>query len=114
MNKNLTQLGQQLLGIWKQLGLNQRISIILATGVVCAGLGTMAFWSSRTDYALLYGKLEEGEASKVIAALDEAKVPYQIRGRRLDLRAGGQGVSSADADGRQGHSARGRGGFRDF
>ncbi len=80
MNKNLTQLGQQLLGIWKQLGLNQRISIILATGVVCAGLGTMAFWSSRTDYALLYGKLEEGEASKIIAALDESKVPYQIRG----------------------------------
>ncbi|MGA2175603.1 MAG: flagellar basal-body MS-ring/collar protein FliF [Verrucomicrobiota bacterium] len=80
MNKNLTQLGQQLLGIWKQLGLNQRVSIIMATAVVCAGLGTMAFWSSRPDFSLLYGKLEEGEASKVIAALGETKVPYQIRG----------------------------------
>ena len=28
MNKNLTQISQQLSGIWKQLGLNQRISII--------------------------------------------------------------------------------------
>src|SRR5208282_2872164 len=80
MNKNLTQLGQQLAGIWKQLGLNQRISIILASGVVCAGLAAMMYWSSRTDFSLLYGKLEEGEASKVIAALDESKVPYQVRG----------------------------------
>jgi flagellar M-ring protein FliF len=80
MNKNLSQLGQQLLAIWKQLGLNQRISIVLATGVVFLGLGAMVFLSSRTEYSLLYGKLEEGEAAKVIAALDEAKVPYQIRG----------------------------------
>ncbi|HEX3718718.1 MAG TPA: flagellar basal-body MS-ring/collar protein FliF [Verrucomicrobiae bacterium] len=80
MNKNLSQLGNQLLGIWKQLGLNQRISIIMATAVVFVGLGTMAFWSSRPDYSLLYGKLEDGEAAKVVAALDEAKTPYQVRG----------------------------------
>jgi flagellar M-ring protein FliF len=80
MNKNLTQLGQQLLAIWKQLGLNQRISIVLATAVVFIGLGSVALWSSRPDFALLYGKLDDGEASKIIAALDEAKVPYQVRG----------------------------------
>src|SRR5580658_5203578 len=79
MNKNLNQLGQQLLGIWKQLGLNQRISIVMATGVVVLGLGTMAFWSSRPDFALLYGKLDDGESSKIIASLDESKVPYQVR-----------------------------------
>jgi flagellar M-ring protein FliF len=78
--KNLRQIGQQLLGIWKQLGLNQRISIALASCVVGAGLIALTFWSSRTDFALLYGKLEEAEASKVVAALDEAKVPYEIRG----------------------------------
>jgi len=83
MNKNLAQLGRQLLGIWKQLGLNQRISIAMATVVVVAGLGTMAFWSGRPDLSLLYGKLDEGEASKVIAALDEAKVPYQVRGNSI-------------------------------
>jgi len=78
MNKNISQLWQQLLGIWKQLGLNQRISILAATLAVLGGLGALAFWSSRADYSLLYGKLDEGEAAKVIAALDEAKVPYQI------------------------------------
>src|SRR5580658_319662 len=78
MNKNLAHITQQLTGIWKQLGLNQRISIVLATAVVFLGLGGVVFMSSRVDYSLLYGKLDEGEASKVIAALDEAKVPYRI------------------------------------
>ncbi|HEV7927391.1 MAG TPA: flagellar basal-body MS-ring/collar protein FliF [Verrucomicrobiae bacterium] len=80
MNKNLTQLGQHLLAIWKQLGLNQRISIVLATGLVFLGLGAMVFWSSRPDFALLYGKLDDGEASKIVASLDESKIPYQVHG----------------------------------
>ena len=78
MNKNISQIGQQLAGIWKQLGLNQRISVVMATAVTVLGLVGLAYWSSRVDYALLYGKLDETEASKVIAALDEAKVPYKI------------------------------------
>jgi flagellar M-ring protein FliF len=78
MNKNLSQLGAQLAGIWKQLGINQRISVVMATGIVGLGLFGVAYWSSRADYSLLYGKLDDGEASKVIAALDEEKVPYKI------------------------------------
>jgi flagellar M-ring protein FliF len=79
MNKNLSQIFRQLAEIWGQLGVNQRISVIIATIAVIAGIGGVAFWSSRADYSLLYGKLDESEAAKVIAALDEAKVPYQVR-----------------------------------
>jgi flagellar M-ring protein FliF len=50
----------------------------MATVVVIGGVSGLAFWSSRGDYSLLYGKLDDGEASKVIAALDEEKVPYKI------------------------------------
>jgi flagellar M-ring protein FliF len=78
MNKNLSQLARQLAAIWQQLGVSQRISVVSATAIVMAGLVGLAMWSSRDDYSLLYGKLDEGEAAKVIAALDEAKVPYQI------------------------------------
>lgn len=78
MNKNFMQIARQLAGIWQQLGLNQRISLVIATLIVVIGVAGLAFWSSHVDYAMLYGKLDEGEASKVIAALDEAKVPYQI------------------------------------
>ncbi len=78
MNKNISQIGQQLAGIWKQLGLNQRVSVVMATVLTVLGLVGLAMWSSRMDFALLYGKLDEGEAAKVIAALDEAKVPYKV------------------------------------
>jgi flagellar M-ring protein FliF len=78
MNQNLSKLGAQLRDIWKQLGNAQRLSVLCATFVLLAGLGTLAFWSSRADYSLLYGRLSDGEAAKVIAALDDAKVPYKV------------------------------------
>ncbi len=78
MNRNLPQLGSQLLGIWKQLGLNQRVSLVLAAVVVVAALSSLAFWSSRVDYALLYGKLDDAEGAKVIAVLEEMKIPHKV------------------------------------
>lgn len=78
MNRNLSQLAPQLLGLWRQLGINQRISLILAAGVVAAGLAVLALWSGQADYALLYGKLDEGEAAKVVAALEESNVPKKV------------------------------------
>jgi flagellar M-ring protein FliF len=80
MNQNLSKVGAQLRDIWKQLGVSQRISILSATLVLAAGLVALAFWSSRTEYSLLYGKLSDGESARVIAALDDAKVPYKIGG----------------------------------
>jgi flagellar M-ring protein FliF len=77
MNQNLRQLAQQLLGTWNQLGLNQRVSLVLGGGVVLAGLIGLSIWSSRPDFVLLYGKLDDAEGSRVMAALDEAKIPYQ-------------------------------------
>ena len=88
MNDAFSQLATQLQALWKELGLNQRVSLVLAAGVVLLGLGGLAFWSSRTDYALLYGRLEDAEAAKVIAALDDAKIPYKA----------GRGTVSVPAD----------------
>ncbi|MBL9128855.1 MAG: flagellar M-ring protein FliF [Verrucomicrobiales bacterium] len=79
MNSGLSQLGRQLAGIWKQLGLNQRISVVVTGVAVLAALAAVAVWSGRTDYALLFGRLDESESSKVIAALAESKVPYELR-----------------------------------
>jgi flagellar M-ring protein FliF len=72
------QLATQLRTIWKQLGLNQRVSLVMAGLLVLAGLLGLVFWSSRADFALLYGKLDEAEAARVVEALDEAKVPYSV------------------------------------
>ena len=77
MNNNLTKLLTQLRDIWGQLGAGQRINVLAATLVLAAGLGALIFWSSHSDYSLLYGGLSDAEAAKVIAALDESKVPYK-------------------------------------
>jgi len=74
----MTSLLSQLAAIWKQLGLNQRVSLVLATLVVLGGLVGLSLWSSRADYALLYGKLDDAEAGKVAAALSDAKVPHRV------------------------------------
>jgi len=77
MIQNLRQLANQLLQTWKQLGLNQRVSLALGAGAVLAGLIGLSVWSSRPDFVLLYGKLDDGEAARVMGALDEAKILYQ-------------------------------------
>ena len=80
MNQNLTKLLGQLRTIWGQLGASQRMTVAAATFVLVAGLAALSLWSSRTDYGLLYAGVSDAEAAKVIAALDEAKVPYKASG----------------------------------
>jgi flagellar M-ring protein FliF len=75
---NLSKLAAQLKAIWSQLGPSQRISVLSATLVLAGGLAALAFWSSRTDYSLLYGRLSDSESAKVITALEDSKVPYRI------------------------------------
>ncbi|HEX9047547.1 MAG TPA: flagellar basal-body MS-ring/collar protein FliF [Verrucomicrobiae bacterium] len=78
MNQNFSKLLKQLGDIWGQLGASQRVSVVAATLVLVAGLAAAAFWSSRADYGLLYGGLSDTESAKVVAALDDAKVPYKV------------------------------------
>jgi flagellar M-ring protein FliF len=74
---NFQKILKQYLEIWKQLGINQRVSIVLATVAVIGGLVAIGVWSARVDYSLLYGRLDDSEAGKVIASLNDAKVPYK-------------------------------------
>jgi flagellar M-ring protein FliF len=77
MNQNLSKLLAQLRDIWTQLGPSQRVNVAAATFVLVAGLCALGFWSSRADYALLYGGLSDTEAAKVISFLDDEKVSYK-------------------------------------
>ncbi len=74
----LRALGEQLVAIWGQLGVGQRVSVLLSGVVLLVGLGTVVYFSSRTDFAPLYGRLDSAEAGKVITALDEQSIPYQV------------------------------------
>ncbi|HYE32402.1 MAG TPA: flagellar basal-body MS-ring/collar protein FliF [Methylomirabilota bacterium] len=76
----MNNLLKQLQTIWGQLGLNQRITILGAALAVVGGMAFLVHWSSQQDYALLYGRLDESEAAKVVSALEESNIQYQLRG----------------------------------
>ena len=69
---------QSLLSLWKQLGLNQRVSLALAAVVVVAGFAALILWSRRPDYQLLYGRLGEKDAAGIISQLETQNIPHQV------------------------------------
>src|SRR5215471_1134038 len=73
--KNFTQ---SLLDLWKQLGLNQRVSLIVAAVAVIGGLIGVVLWTQRPDYQLLYARLGEKDAAAVISYLETQNIPHQV------------------------------------
>ena len=76
--EQLKALGLQMLSIWRQLGVNQKVTVAASGLVVILGLSAVVFFSSRTDFGLLYGKLDSEEAGKIIASLEESQTPYKV------------------------------------
>ena len=69
---------QSLVDLWKQLGLNQRVSLVVAALAVTAGMIAIVLWSQRPDYTLLFGRLNEKDAASVISYLESQNVPHQV------------------------------------
>lgn len=101
---------QSLLTLWRQLGLNQRVSLVLAALVVAGGLSALVMWSRRPDFQLLYGRLGEKDTSAVIAYLQTANIPYRVEGgsavfvpaeqvHRLRMDLAGKGLPSGEGVG---------------
>ncbi|MEZ5278654.1 MAG: flagellar basal-body MS-ring/collar protein FliF [Opitutaceae bacterium] len=76
----MANLLNNLWSVWRQLGLNQRISLSLAAVVVIAAMAGMLAWASRPDMQLLYGRLDPKDAGDIAAALDAQSIPYRIEG----------------------------------
>ena len=73
--KNFTQ---SLLELLKHLGLNQRVSLIVAAVAVAGGLIGVMLWSQRPDYQLLYARLGEKDAAAVISYLQSQNIPHEV------------------------------------
>jgi flagellar M-ring protein FliF len=67
-----------LLALWRQLGLNQRVSLLVATVAVVAGMIAVVIWARRPDYQLLYARLAEKDATAIISELQTRNIPYQV------------------------------------
>src|SRR5271165_3507169 len=69
---------QSLLALWGQLGINQRVSLVIAALAVTIGIAAVALWSRRPDYQLLYARLGEKDAASIIGYLESQNVPHQV------------------------------------
>jgi flagellar M-ring protein FliF len=102
---------QSLVNLWKELGLNQRVSIILAALVVTIGLVALVMWSRRPDLQLLYGRLSEKDAAAIVSQLQAQNIPHKVTNGgasvyvpsdqvyRLRMEMASKGVPSGDGVG---------------
>jgi flagellar M-ring protein FliF len=74
----MNKLAQSLLALWKQLGLNQRVSLVLSAFVVVCAMSAIFVWARRPDYQLLYARLGEKDAASVIGYLQAQNIPHQV------------------------------------
>jgi flagellar M-ring protein FliF len=106
--KNFTQ---SLFDLWKQLGLNQRVSLVVAAVAVAGGLLGVVIWAQRPDYQLLYARLGEKDAAAVISHLQTLNVPHEVTAggtavqvptkmvHKLRMDLAGKGIPSGDGVG---------------
>ena len=74
----MKQLFQQLTGIWRELGVAQRVTLGAGAVVVVGGMLALLFWAQRPQMRLLYGGLSEKDAAEVVENLQAQKVPFEI------------------------------------
>lgn len=74
----MNNFAKSLLALWGELGLNQRVSLIVASVAVIGGLIAVVMWSRRPDMQLLYGRMSEKDAAAVISHLQTLNIPHQV------------------------------------
>ena len=69
---------EQMKQIWGHLGLNQRITLSVATLFVVGGMTALVLWAHRPSMQLLYGRLGDKDVSEIVAAVQEQGVSYEV------------------------------------
>ena len=86
----MKKFAQSLIDLWSHLGLNQRVSLIVAAMAVIGGMIAVVLWSRRPDFQLLYARLGDKDSAAVISYLQSQNIPHQI--------SSGGGTVSVPAD----------------
>lgn len=69
---------RQIADVWSGSSAGVRIAIVLLSLAVFGGAAAVVTWAGRPDYKLLFARLDPEEASAVVAALDDAQVPWKL------------------------------------
>jgi flagellar M-ring protein FliF len=87
---------EQLKRLWGDLGMNQKVSLMIAVvGIIAVSVGLM-FWASRPKLQLLYGGLDPKDMGEVVKTVEGLNIPFEVRG----------GGGSIFVDSRHVHSVR--------
>jgi len=70
----------QFAAIWKKLGINQKVTMLLMTAGVVVGIVALVMISRRASYELLYTDVDEKDMARLVEFFKESKVPYQVTG----------------------------------
>ncbi len=79
MKPFLTDYFNYFAGIWKKIGISQRISLVIIVMLVIGLFGGIIFISSKPDFALLYARLEPSDAALIVEKLRDMKLPYKLK-----------------------------------
>jgi flagellar M-ring protein FliF len=102
---------QSILALWGQLGINQRISLVLATLVVAGAVTGLVLWSHQPDYHLLYGRLSEKDVAGIVTTLQSQGIKHRVapnggsiyvpgdQVHRLRMELAGKGLPGGDGVG---------------
>lgn len=100
---------QKLQDYWNERSSQQRLLLAAAFATTFLVVAAFAWLASRPNMALIYGGLDSAQAGEVIAGIERAGVPYEVRGDsiwvdsghrdrlRMDLAA--QGLPAASSTG---------------
>jgi flagellar M-ring protein FliF len=69
---------QSLLSLWKEFGINQRVSLVLTSLAVVGGLIAVVLWSQRPDYQMLYTRMGDKDSAAIIGYLEAQNIPHQV------------------------------------
>lgn len=100
---------KSLAALWKELGINQKVSLGVAAVAVIGVMTGLVFWARQPDFQLLYGQLSEKDTAAIVSQLQSQNIPYKIEGggvyvpssevhrQRMDL--AGKGIPTGDGVG---------------
>lgn len=94
----MSQIIKQFAAIWKKLGINQKVTIILLLVAFFIGMAAVVRLSGRPSYEMLYSDMNEKDMAAAVEFLKESKIPYQVtdggrtlmvaEGHKYDIRLG--------------------------
>ncbi len=78
MNEFFQQLSQQFQEAWGRFTTTQKVIVVAVPALIFAGLLALVISSSRSQYEVLYSRLDQKDAADVATELKKENIPYKV------------------------------------